>query len=354
MRKEPYLVAPGRRKNNKHFLIRGTFYGKPDNELSTGTTNEELAELMRSRIVYEEKCGIQAVEEKYFVYAVNQYIAAKNPSERTRDFLRVLCTFWATTPIREVEEQIMDVANRLYPDAKGSTKNRAVLVPAYAVLNWAASRPRKWCDVPEMEKFKEEPVQKRAMTIENAQKLVKATQGLERLLLLWLFKHSDRITGSISVFGSDIYMAQDYYQRLSGKSRKTWQRAPLDPEVKKALIALFGRKLPSGRIFPWLNRYAVYRWLKPLCKRLGVKFTPHMARHSILTWIADAGGSSSQIKTRAGHASINSSEPYLAENLKATRAITSKFVLGKKRVIRRKTRGQTRGRNKKTGAAERN
>jgi integrase len=41
--------------------------------------------------------------------------------------------------------------------------------------------------------------------------------------------------------------------------------------------------LPTGRVFPWRDRHGVYRWLRPLCKRLKVSYTPHQSRHAMAT-----------------------------------------------------------------------
>jgi hypothetical protein len=40
------------------------------------------------------------------------------------------------------------------------------------------------------------------------------------------------------------------------------------------------RAMRIGRVFPWRNRAALYRDLRPLCQEAGVAFTPHCARHS--------------------------------------------------------------------------
>ncbi len=335
MRGEPYLIPPGKRRGNKFYLIRGNFDGKIDAESSTGTTDERLANQMLAEVKYNEVCGLRARELKTFNFAADQYIAWKNPSKRERGFIDKMRPHIGDDPVNELtQSDLVALANKLYPKGKGSAKNRAVMRPASAILHYAAKPSHKWCDYWSVELFEEAPVKKRAMSIEEARKLIVATEGKRRLLLIWLFKHSDRITASLMVKGSEIHMDEDYYDRLTGKKKKVWQKAPLDPEVKRGLIEVYGSNLPQGRIFCWSSRQNTYRWLKPLCKRIGVKFTPHMARHSILTWISDAGGNAGQIKTRGGHASLKSSEPYLAENLKVTRDITAQFVLDERKSIR--------------------
>jgi hypothetical protein len=50
-----------------------------------------------------------------------------------------------------------------------------------------------------------------------------------------------------------------------------------------------------GRVFPWRNRAALYRQLRPLCREAGVAFTPHCARHSFATWLGADGASTKEI-----------------------------------------------------------
>lgn len=351
MRTEPYLVDPGTRKGNKYYIIRGTFDGKADNERSTRTADAELAGAMLARLIYEERAGLRARELKTFDFCADQYIAWKNPPKRELQFIDKLRGYLGDVPANDINQShLVAAANSLYRDHKASSKNRAVMRPASAILHYAAKPSHKWCDYWQVELFEEEEVKKRSMKIEDVRKLVEATDSLQRLFLLWLFKHADRITASVMVEGKHINLAKNTYERLTGKKKKKWQNAALDGEVKAALIAQFGPRMPEGRIFPWGDRHNVYRWTKPLSKHLKVKFTPHMARHSILSWIGDAGGNSIQIKTRAGHASLKSSEPYLAENLDITREITAQFSLVSKKPIRLESRGTPRG--NKTGKAK--
>lgn len=58
-------------------------------------------------------------------------------------------------------------------------------------------------------------------------------------------------------------------------------RLELSPELVVMLAKT--EKQPSGRVFPWGDRHNVYRWLRPLCKRLGVSYTPHQSRHAMAT-----------------------------------------------------------------------
>lgn len=57
---------------------------------------------------------------------------------------------------------------------------------------------------------------------------------------------------------------------------RTWKTMPMHDDV---FLALANREGPrQERVFPW-TRWQVYHWLAALTERLGVRFTPHMARH---------------------------------------------------------------------------
>jgi hypothetical protein len=101
-----------------------------------------------------------------------------------------------------------------------------------------------------------------------------------------------------------------------------------------------GPKLPLGRIFTQGDRHNAYRWIKPLSQCLGARLRLTLRGKA---FFRGSGGGSSQIRTRAGHASLKSSEPYLAENLDVTRDITARFVLVKHEPIRLESLGDTQG-----------
>src|SRR3546814_2297676 len=48
---------------------------------------------------------------------------------------------------------------------------------------------------------------------------------------------------------------------------------------EEVFLALAQRPQEEGPLWPWKSRWRVYDWLRPLCEQVGVKFTPHMARH---------------------------------------------------------------------------
>jgi integrase len=66
-------------------------------------------------------------------------------------------------------------------------------------------------------------------------------------------------------------------------SRKTDDHGEIGLSPELVAMLANAPPLPTGRVFPWRDRHGVYRWLRPLCARLGVSYTPHQSRHAMAT-----------------------------------------------------------------------
>jgi integrase len=93
-----------------------------------------------------------------------------------------------------------------------------------------------------------------------------------------------------------------------GKSRDKVRWLPLSPMV----TSLFANLKPCDGVyvFPWRSRSGVYKWLTPLCERLGLKVTPHQFRHALGEEAMDAEVDLLTLQAMGGWASINSARPY--------------------------------------------
>lgn len=322
----PLELKPPGDRGRKFWYIRGSVVrgGKRYDE-STGTVDKAEAENRKAELEYIIRKELDQQERVTFRFAAEAFKKFRKLKsydiKRIDDVMDVL----GDTSVRDITQAtLVDVAEELRPGYHPATLNRDIKYPISAVMRYAAKN--QWCVPALFEKFREPTPDKRDVDVKTARKLIKATTGIERLYLLWAFKHADRITNTLNIVGGDIDLKSKTYRMKATKSDK-WRVAPLDEEVVKQLKGVFPEGLPDGLIFPWRNRWGVYRWLIPLCKKLKIDFRPHDARHSVLTWIGNSGGSILQIKGRGGHANIASSEPYLNESLKAVRTITAKFKL---------------------------
>jgi len=103
----------------------------------------------------------------------------------------------------------------------------------------------------------------------------------KHLLILWLFKHGNRISDPPRLewdaplnlrARSYLFVHRQGEQRVEGKATEleVFQTLANDPDK-------------VGHVFPWRTRSGVYKWLRPLSRRLDVRFTPHRAWHFLGT-----------------------------------------------------------------------
>jgi integrase len=102
----------------------------------------------------------------------------------------------------------------------------------------------------------------------------------------------------------------------------------LHPEVFEALAAIPARE-QTGYLFPWRNRFQVYEWLYRVTKKLGVYFTPHMARHTVGRQLNASGVPLKTAMEVLGHKDPRSTLRYQGVDEEAVRAAL--LQLGKKR-----------------------
>ena len=78
---------------------------------------------------------------------------AYRQAEKSPRFLNRIEDHWKDTLIREITPgAIRASAQTLYPNAKGATRNRQVIVPTQAIINFAASMA--WCSPIRVARFK--------------------------------------------------------------------------------------------------------------------------------------------------------------------------------------------------------
>ena len=287
------LIPPGKRKGNSWYIVRGEVAGKR-REFSTKTRDPEAAR----RFALELELalldgGVPGAEaEVTFARAAELYKSFRNPSKLECWRIDKIVAALGDRPVRSLQQaDLVAAAHDLYPGRKPETKNRAVIKPAAAILHYAARN--KWCEWLRIERFAEAAPVTRAATAEQARALLaalakeirttktphrKRLARKKRLLILWIFKHWNRISEPLKLRWEDhIDLAERVYLLHVSKSDQ-WKRKPIDEEVFEAL-ANEPQKEREGWLFPWRTRSGVYTWLRPLCKRLRIHFTPHMARH---------------------------------------------------------------------------
>lgn len=288
------LYPPGTRKGNAYYIARG-YIGGTQYEINTETKNKRTAEQHWHTFVkqvQESEPETPATTARTFASVVNDFIKVRQPRKLDLTYLEKLKTSeLGLMPIESIRStDVQRVAQKLYGNNAVSTKNRQAIVPASSVLHFAAEAGyRDYLRVP---KFKEPEAETRRPQDGTLDTLIEATQGRNRLLLMWLKHQGWRITETLQVKDNHIDLETGRVWvnvTKAGRWKRLYLAAPLVDELKQ-FTTLAVRE--DGRIFPWSHRGNVYRWLKPLCKTKGVRFTPHMARHDF--------GSRARV-TGAGH-----------------------------------------------------
>jgi integrase len=317
------LYAPGTRKGNRSWVARVSVDGRRA-EVSTATTNKAAAQ--RWAREFERKLALEGRtprpgEEVAFAYAAEKYLeyrddpgGARGRAERVR-VARLVAVLGRKRLSDITQADLVDAARKLYPDRAPATLNREALRPAAAILHYAESCG--WCPWLRVRLFKEPKPRTRALAMEAATALIaNATDPDLHRLLLWLFRQGDRISDALRVEWANIDLRAGTVEMRIGKTDE-WRTADLHWE----LVALLGNvEVKEGRVFRWETKSGVYKPLRTLCQRLGIHMTPHMARHSMATWLVQDGVNTATIMEAGGWRDVKSVMRYGRANLAEVRA----------------------------------
>jgi integrase len=286
------LYEPGRRRGYKYWLaiVR---VGRESFEIRTGETTKtaagrvarEAGERLVAELEAEQSRPLRPGAALSFEDAADAYLEYRqNPKVDVQRLARI-CIVLGDRLIGEMTGNDLTLAaNKLMPGTKPASKNREVVRPAAAVLHYAADNGA--IDWVRVKQFKEARPVTRAVSTDIASLLIaNAVDPDLKLLLIWLFHQGNRISEALSVNWDDIDLGAATV-RLYVSKIDTWRTVGLDPAV---VVALGNVADQTGPVFRWATKSGVYKPLRALCARLGITFTPHMARHSMATWANAAG-----------------------------------------------------------------
>lgn len=280
------LVPPGKR-GNKFWVWRERIAGK-NYERSTGTLDKRVA----NRLVKqwrEEALGAAMQTPgslKTFSEVADLYIEATNASRNTERYLAKLkADELGRKHICDITPgDVQLVAARLYPEATNETKNRQAITPAASVLHWA--NEQEWIPYLRIKRLPERKGRIRRAKRNDVLRLIEAAEGDLRKLLITLYYQGWRISEALTLRRPNVDFENGTVRLYVGKVL-TEKSMILHPETAAALKA--GQWHRGDYAFPWADRHGVYRELRPLCKAVGVKLTPHMLRHTYASELAERG-----------------------------------------------------------------
>lgn len=332
------LYAPGTRKNNRFWIAHVNVDGRRV-ELSTKTTSKNAAKQFAQQVERQmlaqgppKRGDVVSFAQAARLYAAFRGLDLDDPLAQ-RGQLRVeagainrLVALLGKQPVGELgHPDLVAAANQLFPTQSPATKNRWVIKPGAAILHYAAEQ--KFCGWERIKKFREKKAKTRAVSVDVAAALVAAApDGPKRLLLVWLFRQGTRISDTLQLsWEENIKLAGQRVYMPIGKAQGEWAEFALHPEVFEMLAAI-PAAARQGRLFPWATKSGVYRWLRPLARQLGVGFTPHMARHSVGTWLNETGAGLRTIMAALHHRDPQSSIRYQSADVEIVRAAIGGFA----------------------------
>lgn len=298
------VYAPGTRKGNRHWVARAWVWGEEhefklvEKDGSPATNARAADRLARKFIKEAERQGradpvAAGGAPRTFAEAALRYIQGTGADGAEELRIKALAEdpiFGALALDAIVQDDINAAAQRIRRPGKrrrallsNATKNREVITPASAVLHYAAEN--QWCGYRRVKRLDVPKPENRRPLVGTGVALIENTTGLEQLLLLLWFRQGWRIGESLTLRAEKIDMQERTLELWIGKAR-AWKVLDMHEDVFFALANLATPLPAEGPVFPW-NRWQTYRWLAKLTQRLGVRFTPHMARHEFGSQVRD-------------------------------------------------------------------
>lgn len=317
----PLKLIPPREGKTPYWYIRGTLYGRSI-DASTKARDKKGAQKFKER--FELALAKQDGEKNSpatFKIAAEMYVNFRDPKDRDQKWIDKIVAIIGDYRLSDIRQNtLIDAANELYPRATPETKNRQVLGIASSILHYAAEN--NLCPYIRVRKFKEKTPEARAVTKEQAAALIGSAKGEMKTLLVWLFYQGWRISDTLRLQWKDIDLKREHVRYHISKT-DDWRIMPLH---KKTLAALKEHPSKVGKLFHWSDKSNLYRDLKPFCKGLKIAFTPHMARHSFATWLANEGVSPLDLMEAGGWKDHKSVLRYAKLDPTRVRSVINKIV----------------------------
>jgi integrase len=182
-------------------------------------------------------------------------------AEKPTQFLLNILDHLNETPIRQITAgDIEQSAITLYPKAKDATRNRQVIVPTEAILNFAAKRI--CCSPIKVERFKVETKVKEPATVEWMQTFTAQAMidGLPHLgaLSLFLFGIGARIVEAVTIRWGAVDLTAKTVLINQGKTRSV-RKSPMPGPVLAALANVPTNRNPDELVLRYLEEQIVGR-----------------------------------------------------------------------------------------------
>lgn len=272
-------------KRGKIWHYRGTVAGRRLRG-STGTAEKATAERFVSEIEQRQWKGHFDGPAAVLTFA--QAAILYRQAGRATRFLEKIEDYWRDTLVSEINGgAIRRAAIALYPNAKGSTRNRQVVIPTMAIINHAAENDL--CQPVRVKRFPVQTKIKTPATWEWVQAFMAHANPHLGALCCFMFLTGARISEAVDVRWGDIDLAAATVlirQTKIGAEREAHLPTPLIA----AIANIEGERTTRGKVFKYSSRDTVMpQWKKVLKRGDLTPLSPHCCRHGFATALLHSG-----------------------------------------------------------------
>jgi len=262
---------------------------------------------------------------------IEAYKEALRPSKKDAAYIDRICGEIGGLTAEDVTQAEFDrCCRRLYPGCSNETWNRQIFTPLLAALNHSGISAN--VKRPKMKSIEDQAYdaldkQKRDLLISEARDM--DDRDLEAVLCLW-FLDGLRITESIELRRRDRseYPYADIrrgkiktIQRKGGVERVHWRA--MHQRTKAALKRC--KFEADDKFIRWKTRSGPRRAIEKLVERTGIKFHPHMGRHTFGDQAHAKGASLKDLMDAGGWRSVQAAMRYTHTNVERQRVLKERM-----------------------------
>lgn len=265
---------------------------------STKTTQKLEAQRIANEIESAELAGRRDPGAALtFAQAAIEYRAHRSTTPR---YLEMVEDYWKDTPVRDITKGTLKrAALVLMPAASGATRNRAVIVPTSAVINYCADLDM--CPPLKASRFPEIRSTKEPATWQWVQAFMQHASPHMGALACFMFLTGARVGEAINVLWGDVDLSAAKVRIVMGKLGGEERIAHMPPALVAALANIPSNRNPEAQIFPYSMSSGVTQTWNAVVKRAKIKaVTPHGCRHGFATSLMHAGVDPVTVAKRGG------------------------------------------------------
>lgn len=281
-------------KRGEVYHYRGTVAGRRLRG-STGTADKKTAQRIASdREAREWRRNLDGPDA---VLRFSDASILYRQSGRSNRFLDAVEDYWKDTLVKDITAgSIRQAAIVLYPTQSNATRNRHVIVPTQAIINYAAEM--ELCSPVKVKRFPEDTKLKKPVSWEWVSAFMANANPHLGALACFMFMTAARISEALDVRWKDVDLsARRAVIRETKTSRENKavrvgkeRSAHLPPELVAAIANIEGERKPEEKVFKYSSRHtADPQWEAVIVRAKIERLTFHSCRHGFATTLLHKG-----------------------------------------------------------------